>query len=198
MDFLTLKKPLAALLIVSMVMAIIAASLVAINANGQYPYGQQYGQGQLGAAPIAVPGINIPGIVQGSNNLALSVSIASQDQNKIYFLVNALAIIDQTSQTATVYQFSTALPGVMDTQTNDIQIDFTNLNSVMGSPQQASMDDLNRIMRPSVNSIMVNVVATYTQSSSGQSTFQIQDMSMILPDGNAEHVQLTAAYLRGL
>ena len=121
--------------------------------------------------------------MQGSNNLDLSISITSQDQNKIYFLVNSLAIIDQTSQAATVYQFSTALPGVMDTQTNDVQIDFSKLSSVMGSPQQASVDDLNRIMRPSVNSILVNVVADYTQSSGDQTTFQLQNMSMILPDG---------------
>ena len=188
MRFSVIRKPLALLLILTIVGAI---SAMAINSvSGQQEY-QGIGQDQSGgyAAPGA-PGISLG---PGTNTVAMSVSIASQDDNKIYFQVNELAVLDPQTQQYTVYELSNALPGIMDTSSNMVQIDIGKLQSSIKGTSQASMDDLYSVLRPSVNSLMVIADLSQQGEQGAQTTYQVQSLKVITPDGKANEFDLTQA-----
>src|SRR5512138_2469608 len=112
-----------------------AIMLMAVNGA----IGQQQGAGPEDyGGGYAIPGIPGISLGPGTNTVALSVSIASQQGNRIYFQVNSFAVMDQQSQTATIYSLSQALPGIMDTSSNNVQIDIGQLQSSIESTQQAS------------------------------------------------------------
>ncbi|MDI6897253.1 hypothetical protein [Methanocella conradii] len=160
--------------------------LMAINSV----IGQQYppaGQGTEGGYAI-LGGISLG---PGTNTIALSVSIASQQGSQIYFQVNGFAIVDQQSQAATVYTLSQAMPGIMDTGNNNVQVDVSKLQSSIQSTQQASMSDLYTILRPSVNSLMVLAQLAQQGAQGAQATFQVQSLQVIMPDGQANVFNLS-------
>lgn len=162
--------------------------LMAINSV----IGQQYppaGQGTEGG--YAIPGMPGISLGPGTNTIALSVSIASQQGSQIYFQVNSFAIVDQQSQAATVYTLSQAMPGIMDTGNNNVQVDVSKLQSSIQSTQQASMSDLYTILRPSVNSLMVLAQLAQQGAQGAQATFQVQSLQVIMPDGQANVFNLS-------
>lgn len=184
MVFSVIRKPLALLLVVVMVGAIM---LMAVNgAIGQQGPGPvDYGGG------YAVPGAPGISLGPGTNTVAMSVSIASQQDSQIYFQVNSFAVRDQQTQTFTVYDLSSAMPGIMDTSNNRVQIDIGKLQSSIQSTSQAAMDDLYSILRPSVNSLMVVADISQQGQQGSRATFQVERLTVIMPDGQTNEFDLS-------
>jgi len=123
----------------------------------------------------------------------MSISVASQQGSRTYFQVNGFAIMKEGSNVATVYTLSKALPGIMDRSNNEIQIDIGKLQQSIESRGQASMDELYRVLRPSVTTLMV-VARVSQQGEQGQRiTLQVQSIEVILPDGQANTFSLSQA-----
>jgi hypothetical protein len=189
LDLLKLKKPLAMLFVIIMI-----CTTFALAVNGQQ--GQQYqGAPQTSAGSggvYALPGL--PGITigQGTNTIALSVSIASQQDTQTYFQVNSFAILDPQSQAGTLYTLSEAVPGIMDSSDNQIQLDITQLQSSIQSTSQVSMSDLYTTLRPSVNTLMVIAQASQQSTQGSQAIFQVQSLTIITPDGQATPFNLNS------
>jgi hypothetical protein len=163
--------------------------LMAINgAIGQQypPAGREY----------QYEGYALPGGISlgpGTNTVAMSISVASQQGSRTYFQVNGFAIMKEGSNVATVYTLSKALPGIMDRSNNEIQIDIGKLQQSIESRGQASMDELYRVLRPSVTTLMV-VARVSPQGEQGQRiTLQVQSIEVILPDGQANTFSLSQA-----
>ncbi len=142
-------------------------------------------QGQPGGS-ITLPGLGLQGFSGDSNQISLSMSIASQDGSKIYFLVNKIAIAGSNAQAATVYELNGALPGVVDTNDNSFQIDMSQLSSYLQGPRQVSVNDLYSIMRPDPKVLMVRFSTGGASMQGSQAVFQVNSIDMIPPDGNAQ------------
>jgi len=182
--FSVIRKPLALLLVMVMVGAIM---LVAVNgAIGQQGAGPaDYGGG------YAVPGAPGISLGPGTNTVAMSVSIASQQDSQTYFQVNSFALMDSQTQAFTVYDLSTAMPGIMDSSNNRVQIDIGKLQSSIQSTSKASMDDLYSILRPSVNSVMVVADISQQGRQGSRATFQVERLTVIMPDGQAKEFDMS-------
>ncbi len=89
-------------------------------------------------------------------------------------------------RTATLYELNGALPGVMDTKDNSFQIDMSQLSSYIGQPQQVSVDDLYRVMRPDVNTLFFRFVTSSASMQGGQAVFQVTSIDVIAPDGGMQ------------
>ena len=186
MDLCGVKGPLALLMAITIIGV---GLLMAINgAIGQQypPAGREY----------QYEGYALPGGISlgpGTNTVAMSISVASQQGSRTYFQVNGFAIMKEGSNVATVYTLSKALPGIMDRSNNEIQIDIGKLQQSIESRGQASMDELYRVLRPSVTTLMV-VARVSPQGEQGQRiTLQVQSIEVILPDGQANTFSLSQA-----
>ena len=142
-------------------------------------------QGQPGGS-ITLPGLGLQGFSGDSNQISLSMSIASQEGSKIYFLVNKIAIVGSNAQAATVYELNGALPGVVDTNDNSFQVDMSQLSSYMQGPRQVSVNDLYSIMRPDPKVLMVRFSTGGASMQGSQAVFKVNSIDMIPPDGNAQ------------
>lgn len=183
------KETMAVLLSMAMIGAILMTAIqLSLEVKGQQQYlTGQYTQPQQqfgGARPLLVPGLEgIRGLTEGENHLSISVSIASREQDRIYFLVNSFAIYSPNAQAATVYNLNTALPGVMDSRSNEVQIDVSRLESSIKSIDQVDVNDIYSIMRYNVHTLLVNVILTLPSVQSEQTTFMVQSISIVTPDG---------------
>jgi hypothetical protein len=176
------------LLVIAIVSAIL---LMAVNSvNSQLP---QQGQGfsPADAGGYAVPGVPGVNLGPGTNTIALSASVSSQQGNQIFFQVNSFAIVDQQTNQATVYELSNAMPGIMDTSNNRVQIDIAKLQSSIQSTSTAAMDDLYSILRPSVNSLMVLAQISQQGQQGDRATFQVENLKVIMPDGQTNTFDLS-------
>jgi len=182
MDLLKLKKPLALLFIIAMICAMCALA-VSGQQDQQSPGDQQYSAG--GGGTYALPGLPGVSISQGTNTVALSLSVASQQGTQTYFQVNSFAVLDPQSQSGTLYTLSQAVPGIMDSNDNQIQLDISKLQSSIQSTSQASLSDLYTTLRPSVNTLMVLAQVSQQSTQGSQATFQVQSLTVITPDGKA-------------
>ncbi len=179
LDLCRVKRPLALLMAISIIGLVLLMSV-----NGVI--GQEY----------RYEGYTLPGgisIGPGTSKVAMSVSVASQQGSRTYFQVNGFAIMEEGSNVATIYTLSKALPGIMDRSDNEVQVDIGRLEQSIGSRSQASMDELYRILRPSVTTLMV-VAQVSQQGQQGQrATFHIQSIEVIMPDGQANAFSLSQA-----
>ncbi len=142
-------------------------------------------QGLQGGS-ITLPGLGLQGFSGDSNQISLSMSVASQDGSKIYFLVNKIAIAGSNAQAATVYELNGALPGVVDTSDNSFQVDMSQLSSYLQGPRQVSINDLYSVMRPDPKVLMVRFSTGGASTQGSQAVFQVNSIDMIPPDGNAQ------------
>jgi hypothetical protein len=140
------------------------------------------GQAQPGGS-LTLPGLGLQGFSGDSNQISLSMSIASQEGSKIYFLVNKIAIAGAGAQAATVYELNGALPGVVDTSDNSFQIDMGQLSSYTQGPRQVSINDLYSVMRPDPRVLMVRFITGGAAAQGSQVVFQVNSIDMIPPDG---------------
>jgi hypothetical protein len=187
LSFSVIKKPLALLLVMAMigVVGLMAANTVESQQLQQGQGPDQYGGG------YSVPGAPGISLGPGTNTVALSVSIASQQDNQIYFQVNSFAVMDQQTQAFTVYDLSNAMPGIMDTSNNRVQIDIGKLQTSIKSTSQASMDDLYNVLRPSVSTLMVVADISQQGQEGARATFQVQSLKVIMPDGQTNAFDLS-------
>ncbi len=140
------------------------------------------GQGQTGGG-LTLPGLGLQGFSGDGNQISLSVGIASQEGSKIYFLVNKIAIAGSGAQAATVYELNGALPGVVDTSDNSLQVDMGQLSSYMQGPRQVSMNELYSVMRPDPRVLMIRFNTGGASMQGSQVVFQVSSIDMIPPDG---------------
>jgi hypothetical protein len=165
-----------------------AIMLMAVNGA----IGQQQGAGPADyGGGYAVPGVPGISLGPGTNTVALSVSIASQQDSQIYFQVNSFALMDSQTQAFTVYDLSSAMPGIMDTSNNRVQIDIGKLQSSITSTSNAAMDDLYSMLRPSVNSLMVVADISQQGQQGTRATFQVERLTVIMPDGQTNEFDLS-------
>jgi hypothetical protein len=143
------------------------------------------GQGQPGGS-LTLPGLGLQGFSGDSNQISLSVSIASQEGSKIYFLVNKIAVVGSGAQDATVYELNGALPGVVDTKDNSLQVDMSKISSYLQGPRQVSINDLYSVMRPDPRVLMIRFATGGASIQGSQVVFQVNSIDMIPPDGNAQ------------
>jgi hypothetical protein len=175
-----------------LVMALVSAILLmAVNSvNSQFPQ-QDQGYSPAYGGGYAVPGVPGVNLGPGTNTIALSASVSSQQGNQIFFQVNSFAIVDQQTNQATVYELNNAMPGIMDTSNNRVQIDIAKLQSSIQSTSTAAMDDLYSILRPSVNSLMVLAQISQQGQEGSRATFQVENLKVIMPDGQTNTFDLS-------
>jgi hypothetical protein len=140
------------------------------------------GQGQPGGS-LTLPGLGLQGLSGDGNQISLSVSIASQDGSKTYFLVNKIAVAGAGAQTATVYELNGALPGVVDSSDNSFQVDMSKLSSYVQSPRQVGINDLYSVMRPDPAVLMIRFGTGGASAQGNQVVFKVKSIDMIPPDG---------------
>lgn len=140
------------------------------------------GSGAAGGS-LTLPGLNLTGLNSGSNNLALTISIASRDEGKIYFLVNQIAVYSPGAQNATLYELGGPLRGVIDTATNSAQIDFGNFNGYVQNTVALGVDRLYFEMRPNVNVLLVRFNSDSVTVNDQQASFSVRSLDVVTPDG---------------
>ena len=168
--------------------AMLVSTLLLIHQD--YATGQSTTGNPPGAGSISLPGLNLQGLGPGANNIAMSISIASREDSKIYFLVNKIAIYAPDVQSATVYDLNGALPGVIDTNSNSMQIDMRNLQSYLGQPSTTGIDQLYTVMRPDVNVLMIRFSTDSVTINGNRAEFALRSIDVIAPDGTAQVYQM--------
>lgn len=176
MDDIKCKKTLAMLLAVAIIGVIFA-----ISANGQ-----QY------RGAYSIPGLEEVSLHPGTNTVALSASVATRQQDRVFFQVNSFAVLDRASRSATVYALSSALPAILDMGNDEIQIDISRLQPSIRPTYQASTNDLYSILRPTVNTLMVVAQVTQQPARGSQTELRVLSLTVITPDGQSSTFTLNS------
>jgi len=195
-----------AVLSAAVIILIISSIVFSGIAYGQQ-YQQQYGTGGTGQntgggyqpaqysssnseTPVIQGLEGLKGFGSGHSQLSLAVIPVSQKDNQMMFQVIGFAVSIPESGDAVVYSMETPLPGIIDPSQSTMQIDISNLASNINEAGYIDSSQIYDTIRTDPQVVVIDVDLYYQGKQDSQTTFNVDSVDIIPPDGNMQAFSL--------
>ncbi len=195
-----------AVLSAAVIILIISSIMFSGIAFGQQ-YQQQYNTGDTGQntgggyqqAPYSSSNSETPviqgleglkGFGSGHSQLSLAVIPMSQQNNQMMFQVVGFAVSIPESGEAVVYSMEKPLPGIIDPSQNTLQIDISDLASNINEAGYIDSSQIYDTIRADPQVVVIDVDLYYQDKQGSQTTFNVNSVDVIPPDGNMQAFSL--------
>jgi hypothetical protein len=185
---------IAVVMVCSMLAAIMAGAQMAQQYSSQpAPYANPNIGTPTGSSDnsLTIQGLEgIEGFTTGENQLSLAVMPVSQQGSQMGFQVIGFAVSSPDTGVASVYSLTTPLAGVIDSSQNTLQIDLTNLANAINNAGFIQSSQIYDTLRTDPKVIIIDVNMNYQGVQGSQTTFSVNSVDIVPPDGNMQAFSL--------
>lgn len=114
----------------------------------------------------------------------------SQQNNQMMFQVVGFAVSVPESGEAVVYSMEKPLPGIIDPSQNTLQIDISDLASNINEAGYIDSSQIYDTIRADPQVVVIDVDLYYQGKQGSQTTFNVDSVDVIPPDGNMQAFSL--------